>query len=157
MLISIFSWFYHTIFKVLTTQIYIQNAAECTILRPSEKKILGGQPPDPLLVSRGLICMHGQTEKHINIDLKNITGRRPIYCQVPIIANLHITRERRRIYRPFFADDNNKWWQSRQQNPTIVSWLIQKKSGKTPLETIPLYISFTGRSRNRSGDASRYY
>ena len=25
-------------------------------------------------------------------------------------------------------------------NPTFVSWLIQKKSGKTPLETIPLYI-----------------
>jgi hypothetical protein len=30
---------------------------------------------------------------------------------------------------------------SRQQNPTFVSWLIQKKSGKTPLETIPLYIN----------------
>jgi len=30
----------------------------------------------------------------------------------------------------FFADDNNKWWQSRQQNPTFVSWLIQKKSDK---------------------------
>ena len=27
------------------------------------------------------------------------------------------------------------------KNPTFVSWLIQKKSGKTPLETIPLYIN----------------
>ena len=58
--------------------------------------------------------------------------------QVPIIANLHITRERTRIFSP---DDNNKWWQSRQQNSTFVSWLIQKKSDKTPLETIPLYIN----------------
>jgi hypothetical protein len=32
---------------------YIQNAAECTILHPSEKKT----PPLPLLVSRGLACM----------------------------------------------------------------------------------------------------
>jgi hypothetical protein len=38
---------------------YIQNAAECTILRPSEKKISGGGiTPLPLLVSRGLACMH---------------------------------------------------------------------------------------------------
>ena len=56
----------------------------------------------------------------------------------PIIATLHVTHERTQIFGPFFADDNNKWWQSRQQNPTFVSWLIQKKSGKTPLETIPL-------------------
>ena len=34
--------------------------------------------------------------------------------------------------------------QSRQQNATFVSWLIKKKSGKTPLETIPLYISLAG-------------
>jgi hypothetical protein len=27
---------------------------------------------------------------------------------------------------------------------TFVSWLIQKKSGKTPLETIPLYINLAG-------------
>ena len=46
---------------------------------------------------------------------------------VPIIANLHVTREHTRIFWPFFADDNNKWWQSRQQHPTFVSWLIQKK------------------------------
>jgi hypothetical protein len=56
----------------------------------------------------------------------------------PIIANLHVTREHTQIFWPFFADDSDKWWQSRQQNPTFVSWLIQKKSGKTPLETIPL-------------------
>ena len=31
-----------------------------------------------------------------------------------------------------------------KQNPTFVSWLIQKKSGKTPLETIPLYINLVG-------------
>ena len=37
MLISIFSWFFHTIFKDFTEQFYIQNATECTILRPSEK------------------------------------------------------------------------------------------------------------------------
>jgi hypothetical protein len=30
------------------------------------------------------------------------------------------------------------------KNPTFVSWLIQKKSGKTPLETIPLYINLAG-------------
>jgi hypothetical protein len=66
---------------------------------------------------------------------KNVTGREPI------IANLHATCERTRIFGPFFADDNNKWWQSRQQNPTFVSWLIQKKSGKTPLGTIPLNIN----------------
>jgi hypothetical protein len=41
--------------------------------------------------------------------------------------------------------------------PAFVSWLIQKKSGKTPLETIPLYINLAGRSRKWSGDASRYY
>jgi hypothetical protein len=75
----------------------------------------------------------------------------------PIIANLHVTRECTQIFGSFFADNNNKWWQSRQQNPTFVSWLIQMKSGKTPLETIPLYISLTGESRKRSGDASRYY
>ena len=48
------------------------------------------------------------------------------------------------IFWPFFADDNNKWLQSRQQNPTFVALLIQKKSGKTPLETIPLYINLEG-------------
>jgi hypothetical protein len=37
MLISIFSWFFHTIFQDFTEQFYIQNATECTILRPSEK------------------------------------------------------------------------------------------------------------------------
>ena len=64
--------------------------------------------------------------------------------QVPIIANLYVTPERTQIFWPFFADDNNKWWQSRQQNPTFVSLLIQKQSGKTSLETIPLYINLTG-------------
>jgi hypothetical protein len=51
----IFSWFYHTIFKVLTTQDFIskmqQNAPFCILLR--KKKT-----PLPLLVSRGLACMH---------------------------------------------------------------------------------------------------
>jgi len=47
----------------------------------------------------------------------DVTGRGPI------IANLHVTRERTWIFWSFFADDNNKWWQSRQQNPTFVSWL----------------------------------
>ena len=61
-----------------------------------------------------------------------------------IIANLHITCERTQIFGPFFADNNNIWWQSRQQNPIFVSWLIQKKSGKSPFETIPLYINLTG-------------
>jgi hypothetical protein len=68
----------------------------------------------------------------------NCTGRGPI------IANLHVTHECTRIFWPFFADDNNKWRQSRQQNPTFVSWLIQKKSGKAPLETIPRYINLAG-------------
>ena len=27
----------------------------------------------------------------------------------PIIANLHVTRERTQIFWPFFADDNNQW------------------------------------------------
>ena len=59
----------------------------------------------------------------------------------PTCTLLAATRERMRIFGPLFAENNNKWWQSRQQNPTFVSWLIQKKSGKTPLETIPLYIN----------------
>jgi hypothetical protein len=33
----------------------------------------------------------------------NCTGRGPI------IANLHVTRERTRIFWPYFADENNKW------------------------------------------------
>jgi hypothetical protein len=60
MLISIFSCFFHTIFKDLTEQILYPNATECTILRPSEKQFSGrGQALDtlPLLVSRGLACM----------------------------------------------------------------------------------------------------
>jgi hypothetical protein len=77
-------------------------------------------------------------------------GSRTNYRQVPIIANMHITRERTRIFSPFFTDDNNKWWQSRQQYPTCVSWLIQKKSDKTPLETIPLYINIAGSDVNEA-------
>jgi hypothetical protein len=62
MLISIFSWFFHTIFKDLTEQILYPNATECTILHPSEKPFSGrgrGQALDtlPLLVSQGLGCM----------------------------------------------------------------------------------------------------
>jgi hypothetical protein len=66
MLISIFSCFFHTIFKDLTEQILYPNATECTILRPSEKQFSGGggvwQTLDtlPLLVSRGLACMGNQ-------------------------------------------------------------------------------------------------
>ena len=46
----IFSLFYHTIFKVLTTQILYPK---CSILRPSEKKRHPPPPPPlPLLVSR---------------------------------------------------------------------------------------------------------
>ena len=41
MLISIFSWFFHTIFKDLTEQILYPNATECTILHPSEKQFSG--------------------------------------------------------------------------------------------------------------------
>jgi hypothetical protein len=80
----------------------------------------------------------------------NVYWSRTNYRQVPIIANLHVTRERTRIFWPFFAGDNNKWWQSRQQNPTFVSWLIQKKSDKTPLETIPLYINLAGSQVNEA-------
>ena len=61
----------------------------------------------------------------------------------PIIANLHVTRECTQIFGPLFADDDNKYRQSKQQNSTFVSWLIQQKSGKTPIETIPLYIKLT--------------
>ena len=42
--------------KFLLHGFYVQNVAECTILRPSEKKI-PSDPPIPLLVSRGLACM----------------------------------------------------------------------------------------------------
>jgi hypothetical protein len=65
-----------------------------------------------------------------NIKILDYTGRGSI------ITNVQVSRERTRIFGPFFSDNNNKWWQNRQQNPTFVSWLIQKKSGKTPLETI---------------------
>ena len=34
------------------------------------------------------------------------------------------------------------------ENPTFVSWLIQKKSGKTPLEIIPLYINLMALGRH---------
>ena len=52
MLISIFSWFFHTIFKDLTEQILYPNATECTILHPSEKQfsgrgVGGGKPQTP--------------------------------------------------------------------------------------------------------------
>jgi hypothetical protein len=47
-----------------------------------------------------------------------------------------------------FADVNNKWQKSRQQNPTFASGLIQKKSGKNPLETTPLYINLTALGRH---------
>ena len=65
-----------------------------------------------------------------NIKILDYTGRGSI------IANVQVSRERTWIFGPFLAANNNKWWQNRQQNPTFVSWLIQKKSGKTPLETI---------------------
>ena len=67
----------------------------------------------------------------------------------PIIANFHVTCERTRIFWPFFADDNNKWWQNRRQNPTFASWLSQQKSGKTLLETIPLYINLAEVTQTR--------
>ena len=57
MLISIFSWFFHTIFKCLTKQ----NAPFCVLLK---NNFLGGggggggkTRPLPLLVSQGLACM----------------------------------------------------------------------------------------------------
>ena len=80
----------------------------------------------------------------------NITGRGPI------ITNLHVTRECTH-FLAIFADDNNKWCQSRQQNSTFVSWPVQKKSGKTPLETIPIYINLAGLSRKWSEDSSRHF
>jgi hypothetical protein len=62
MLISIFSCFFILYLKIWLNRFYIQNATECTILRPSEKKISGGRgwqtlDPLPLLVSRGLACL----------------------------------------------------------------------------------------------------
>ena len=57
MLISIFSWFFHTIFKDLTKQ----NAPFCVLLKKqfSGWGWGGGKPrPLPLLVSQGLACMH---------------------------------------------------------------------------------------------------
>jgi hypothetical protein len=39
----------------------------------------------------------------LQLNVVEITGRGPI------IANLHVTRERTQIFWPFFADDNNKW------------------------------------------------
>jgi hypothetical protein len=83
----------------------------------------------------------------LHFEQHSLYWSRTNYCQVPIITNLHVTRERIWIFGPFFADDNNKWWQSRQKIPTFVSWLIQKKSGKTPLEIIPLYINLTALGR----------
>ena len=52
------SWFYHTIFKVLTTQILYPKCSRmhhfaCVLLSLKKKT-----PPLPLLVSRGLACMY---------------------------------------------------------------------------------------------------
>jgi hypothetical protein len=62
---KIFSWFYHTIFKFRLHRFYIQNAAECSILRPSEleKKTLPYRLERTIIVptrffSLRLICFH---------------------------------------------------------------------------------------------------
>ena len=85
-----------------------------------------------------------------NYWLHDSTGRGPI------IANLHVTGERTRIVGSFFAD-NYKWWQIRQQYPALVSWIIQKKSGKTPIgvNICEIFINCIGATP--SGDASRYH
>ena len=101
MLISIFSWFFHTTFKDLTEQIlskmqqnapfcillkkipffqgfiilylkfwlhrfYIQNAAECTILRPSEKKNFGWGDNPPTAFSLSRVGMYAARVLNIN-------------------------------------------------------------------------------------------
>jgi hypothetical protein len=55
---SFFHGFIILYLKFWLHRFYIQNAAECSILHPSEKK-----DPLPLLVSRGLACM----QKHNTI------------------------------------------------------------------------------------------
>ena len=62
--ILIFPWFYHTVFKFLTTQILYPKCSRMHHFASFWKKILGGgegkppqTPPLPLLVSRGLACM----------------------------------------------------------------------------------------------------
>jgi hypothetical protein len=50
---SLFHGFIILYLKLWLHRFYIQNAAECSILRPSEKK-----DPLPLLVCRGLACIH---------------------------------------------------------------------------------------------------
>ena len=63
------------------------------------------------------------------------TGQGPIIAKYQLSPTCTLLASTR-ICGSFFADDNIKWRQSRQQNLTFVSWLIKKKSGKTPLETI---------------------
>ena len=84
-------------------------------------------------INESYACMYHLTNLLVLL-VKDQLSPSTNYRQVPIIANLHVTREHTRICWPFFADDNNKWWQIRLQHLTIVSWLIKKKSGKTPLE-----------------------
>ena len=58
MLISIFSWFFHTIFKDLTKQ----NAPFCVLLKNNFLGVGGGKPrPLLLLVSQWLACMTSLT------------------------------------------------------------------------------------------------
>ena len=53
MIISILSWFFHTIFKDLTEQ----NAPFCVLLKNNFLGGVANLDPLPLLVSRGLACM----------------------------------------------------------------------------------------------------
>ena len=64
----IFSWFYHTIFKVLTTQILYPKCSRMHHFASFWKK----KTPLPLLVSRGLACMDQVTEKLYQIMLHRV-------------------------------------------------------------------------------------
>ena len=71
----IFSWFYHTIFKVLTTQILYPK---CNIMHHFAS-FWTFPPPLPLLVSRGLACMtyiYFQIDIHKDVEDIRVTSDR---------------------------------------------------------------------------------
>ena len=78
-------------------------------------------------------------------------GRGPIIAKNQLSPTCTLLASVREFFLNFLQTTiMNLWWKSRQQSPTFVSWLIQKKSDKTPLEIIPLYINLAGGDVNEA-------
>ena len=78
-------------------------------------------------------------------------GRGPIIAKNQLSPTCTLLASARECFLHFLQTTiMNLWWQSTQQSPTFVSCLIQKKSDKTPLETMPLYINLAGGDVNEA-------